>query len=234
MKKRGYPRYDIVIESNSAYKKKVCDYYKIDYSNELLLYAPTFRDGKNFDAYSIDFERLRDNLKKKYGLNYVILVHLHPNVASVEGGITYDGINVINSTYYTDTQELLAASSILIGDYSSINYDFCLKRKPVIRYCADLEKYKSEERGFYFSFDDYPFPYAKDNNELEKIILEFDESLYLKNLDNFTNKMGSVIEPNASQKLSNLINDYINSKKNVFYPYFILIEIFNIAYIISS
>ena len=207
----GYPRYDILLKKDEALIAKVYQYFKIDKNKELVLYAPTFRADHSFKAYNIDFKRLCNNLKKRFGRDYVVLVHLHPNVANIAEGINYDGKTVINSTFYPDTQELIAASSILIGDYSSINYDFSLKRMPVFRYVSDLEEYRND-RDLYFPFDAYPYPYAQNNDELESLILSFDNEQYLKNLNAFFQKLGAVTEPDSSGKIAGIILDYIHSK----------------------
>ena len=207
----GYPRYDMILDHDETLLSKVYEYYGIDRDKELVLYAPTFRADHSFDAYNIDFDRLRRNLKTRFGKEYVILVHLHPNVADVEGGIQYDGTTVINSTFYPDTQELVATSSILIGDYSSINYDFSLMCRPVFRYVSDLEAYRND-RDLYFPFDAYPYPYAENNDELETLVLNFDEEMYLKNLNAFFEKLGSVIQSGAAERIANLILDVISSK----------------------
>ena len=218
----GYPRYDILLDHDENLVAKVYDYYGISREKKLVLYAPTFRVDYSFDAYNIEFDRLRENLKKRFGHEFVILVHLHPNVANMEGGINYDGKTVINSTFYPDTQELIAVSSILIGDYSSINYDFSIKRMPVFRYTADLEAYQND-RDFYFSFDEYPHPYARNNDELEQLILQFDEEEYQRNLDVFFGKLGAVTCGGASKQVADVIVDYIDgpdgrgSKKQDFF-----------------
>ena len=213
----GYPRYDILLKHDEELIAKVHNYFGIDSDKELVLYAPTFRVDCSFRAYNIDFDRLRANLDKRFNKEHVILVHLHPNVANVEGGISYDGTTVINSTFYPDTQELIAASSILIGDYSSINYDFSLQHKPVFRYVSDLEEYRND-RDLYFSFDEYPHPYAQSNDELEQLILNFDAEDYLKTLNGFFDKLGSVIQEGASERIADLISDYMDSenKKDFF------------------
>ncbi|MGM9635852.1 MAG: CDP-glycerol glycerophosphotransferase family protein [Candidatus Avispirillum sp.] len=207
----GYPRYDILLDHGEELRQKVYGYYGIDTEKELVLYAPTFRADKSFDAYNIDFERLRENLKKRFGREYVILVHLHPIVANIEGGITYDGVNVINSTFYPDTQELIAVASVLIGDYSSINYDFSLKKQPVLRYASDLAQYRND-RDLYYPFDEYPYPCALNNDELEELILDFDSEKYISGLNSFFDELGSVICPGASDKIAELILDYIRSE----------------------
>lgn len=213
----GYPRYDTILKRDEALSAKVYAYYGIDREKELVLYAPTFRADHSFSAYNIDFNRLRSNLSKRFSKEFVILVHLHPNVANIEGAIQYDGRNVINSTFYPDTQELIAVSSILIGDYSSINYDFSLKRQPVFRYAADLDEYRND-RDLYFSFDEYPYPYAQNNDELENLILNFNQEQYVSNLNAFFDKLGAVITNDASEKVAGAIVDYLecNDKEAFF------------------
>lgn len=207
----GYPRYDILFRRDETMVSKVYDYFGIERDKELVLYAPTFRADLSFDAYNIDFARLIANLKKRFGRDYVVLVHLHPNVANIDGGIKYDNVSVFNSTFYPDTQELIAVSSLLIGDYSSINYDFSLKRMPVFRYTVDLEDY-CNDRDLYFSFGEYPYPYAQSNDELEQLILNFDSDGYLHSLNEFFEKLGAVITDDASQKVADLIIDCIGAK----------------------
>ena len=116
-----------------------------------------------------------------------------------------------SSSFIPDTQELVAAAAILIGDYSSINYDFSLKRLPVFRYASDLNEYRND-RDLYFSFDDYPYPCAQSNDELENLILNFNEEDYLKNLEKFFATLGSIIKPGASDSIAELIEDYVSSK----------------------
>ena len=215
----GYPRYDILLDDTSKYKKKVCDYFNLSEDNEFVLYAPTFRADHSLNAYGVDFERLIDALKRRFNKNYVVLVRLHPNVANKDGGILYNN-KVINSTFYPDMQELLAASSVLIGDYSSVNYDFCLKKQPVFRFVSDLDEYLND-RDTYFAFDEYPYPYAKNNDELESLIIKFNQKLYIDNLTAFFEKLGSRINDGSSTQIANLINDYLSSKskKNFFMEY---------------
>lgn len=212
----GYPRYDILLATPENIKKKVYSFFKIDEKKKIVLYAPTFRKNHSFEAYNIDFVRLQRVLYEKYKQEYVILVHLHPNVATYEGIIKYDGINIFNATFYPDTQELLAASDFLIGDYSSINYDFSLKKLPVIRFVSDLEEY-NEDRGTYFRFSDYPYPYAVNNDELEKLILNFDNEKYLGELQLFFDRLQSVMNANSSKDIANLIVSYVNiNNKKIF------------------
>lgn len=215
----GYPRYDILLGDTSKYKKKVCEYFNLNEDYEFVLYAPTFRSDFSFGAYNIDFDRIINAIEKRFNKKFIMLVHLHPNVASVEGGIIYND-KVINSTAYPDMQELMAASALLIGDYSSVNYDFCLKKQPVFRFVSDLDEYLND-RDTYFSFDKYPYPYAKSNDELEGLILNFNEESYNMSLRAFFEKLGALMNSGSSMQIANLIDEYlaIKNKKKLFLKY---------------
>ena len=59
---------------------------------------------------------------------------------------------IINVADY-DAQELLASADILVTDYSSCFFDYVLRDKPVIHYMYDYDRYKNDDRGFYFDVD---------------------------------------------------------------------------------
>ena len=206
----GYPRNDILLNNVDKLKEKIRKFYSLSNDIEFVLYAPTFRNTDSLSAYNIDFYRLKSNLEKKFKKKYAILVRLHPNIAEVSKQIKYDGVDIINSTFYPDAQELLAASSILIGDYSSINYDFSLKRQPVFRYAVDFSDY-AKERDLYFPLEYYPYPIARDNDELEKIIRDFDNDTYQKNLEKFFDELGTVFNSHSAEDIASLILHFIDS-----------------------
>ena len=211
----GYPRFDPIINCDNEIKRKVFDYFGLDYNLAIALYAPTFRSNKSLGAYDVDFERFRTNLKKRFAKDFVVLIRLHPNVADKSVLIVSD--NIFDATFYPDVQELLVAADVLLGDYSSVNYDFCLKKSPVFRYAKDLNEY-ANDRDFYLKTEDYPFPIAMNNDELEELILNYDQIQYEKKLTEFFDKIGAILEFGASNKVSNIIIDYcsIFNKKAFF------------------
>ena len=97
-------------------------------------------------------------------------------------------IPTINGIYdggkYPDIQELLAASDIMITDYSSCMFDFMLSAKPAFIFATDIEKYNSD-RGFYYSLDTTPFAIASNNEKLVENILNFEETSYKKDVKSF-------------------------------------------------
>lgn len=217
----GYPRYDILLKKDKVlYKKKVDDFFEVEHGMHYILYAPTFRSDYSFKAYSVDFNRVLAACERKFKNKYAVLVHLHPNVATRFSEMKYDS-RIINATVYPDMQELMAVSDILIGDYSSVNLEFSLMKKPVFRFAVDVSAYR-EDRDMYYKMDDYPFPLAESNDELIQNIVDFDEDIYYKRLKDFHDKVGVILNPNASKQCAELIDYYFSqncNKKKVFEHY---------------
>ena len=206
----GYPRYDILYKNHGDIVNKVYDYYNISKSKMIVLYAPTFRKDKSIDVYDLDFERTRKAISDRFNKDVVFLIRLHPIMTEKDVNIHFNLTRTINASNYADAQELLCASSILIGDYSSINFDFALMRKPVFRYTRDINTYK-EDRDFYYPFETFPYPYAENNDEFITLIKNFDYNEYNDKLNIFFALLGVKSNINSSQLISDFIVNYINS-----------------------
>ncbi|MCM1181112.1 MAG: CDP-glycerol glycerophosphotransferase family protein [Clostridium sp.] len=186
--KCGSPRNDIFFTENQQCLLRVQAFFKIK-DKKIALYAPTYRNDFDTDAYHLDFERLRGNLAKRFGGDWVILVRLHPhNMIDAEKFLDYTD-TIVNATTYSVMQELLVAADLLISDYSSCMFDFVTTKKPCFMYASDAQKYK-EEHDFYFNIYELPFPLAQNNDEMEEKILQFDDDLYQKDLEDMFKKVG--------------------------------------------
>ena len=165
----GSPRSDILFQS--GIKEKVCSFYKISAETHILLYAPTFRAAGNgavmgrMKHVDLDFERMEEALRKKFGGEWVIFLRVHPYVA-VESAKVQKQAFVIDTSYYHDSQELVAASDITITDYSSIMFEPTFVGKPVFLYAPDREEYVGKERELLIDYDSLPFSISKNNDEL--------------------------------------------------------------------
>lgn len=181
----GQPRDDIFFNYTEHYIKELRHKYHIPLNAKVAVYAPTFRDNMDTSVYvNLDLERFRLNLQCKTGDKWIVVVRLHPNIASKDLLFAYNE-NVLNGSQNIDGQELFLLSDLLITDYSSVMMDFGLMRKPVFLFIPDLEAYR-ENRGLKPLFDMTPFPHCCSNEELEKAILSFDESSYQEDLRSFT------------------------------------------------
>lgn len=195
----GSPRCDIFFSEKLSIIKKVKKYYGINEENKILLYAPTFRKNQNTDIYNIDFNKLLKILGKKFKSKWVILVRLHPNISEKSNFMEYS-TNIINATDYGDMYELLAASNILITDYSSTMFEFSFMKKPVFLYTPDLDNYKND-RNFYFNIDDLPYAISKDNNQLHTHIENYNEIEYLSKLETFLTQLNIFENGQAASSL---------------------------------
>ena len=199
----GTPRVDYLLGGGKEAKKKVQDYFNSN--DSYVLYAPTFRWGKDVSYYNIDSERIVDLLGRDKG--WKVLVRLHPNVLKDSGSIKTSE-SEINATAYSDIQELIAASDIVITDYSSLMFDCAFIHKPCILYMPDYEEYTSKERGLYFDIRELPFPQAYTIGELTECIKNFDKAEYDRKIDEFLKQIGSYEDGHACERIGKLIYNF--------------------------
>lgn len=203
----GSPRNDIFFKEANYCKEKVYRYFHLD-KQRIALYAPTYRNNYGTDEFKLDYDRLRNALSSRFGGNWVILIRLHPvNLIDAADFIKYTDL-ILNASKYSIMQELLVASDILITDYSSCMFDFATTKKPCFLYATDVARYK-EERDNYFELEELPFPVAEDNEQLEKVILSFDEDNYQKNLEVLFQQVGLNETGKASVKVADFIEEWM-------------------------
>ena len=177
----GMPRNDMLIH----YNKKKRDYLrsKLGFKNneKLVLFAPTYRkiDDNYFNSsvavpYGIDCERVCAALKVRFGGDWKFGFRMHP--CATNRNEILKG-NIIDFSDYDDMQELLLVADVMINDFSSSMWDFMLTGRPSFMFALDLEHYVKTTR-VYTPVEEWPFPKAISNDELEYNILNFDEERY--------------------------------------------------------
>lgn len=201
---KGIPRNDIFFDTESHMKmhKRICKQYSIPLSNKIVLYAPTFRRDRSIDPYRIGWSEVIPQLRKIFdGEDVTVMLRLHPNlIGKVDTSPLINSPEVIDATLYHDMQELLCVADLLITDYSSSMFDIAMLQRPCILYATDLEKY---DRGYYFKFDQLPFPLARNQEDLVSILNIFDIEEYKKNLKLFDElHIGMVEDGNSSKELA--------------------------------
>lgn len=205
----GSPRVDVLVNKNYSITRNIKKYFNIEQEAKILIYAPTFRKDFNIDCYDIDFIELLRVLESKYNSKWYIFMRLHPNMPfTLKIAGNYDNNKIIDVTDYDDLYELLLSSDILITDYSSIMFEFSLLRRPVFLYASDIEMYK-QDRDFYFDIANLPYPLAENNQELFYNIRNFNEEIYLKNLDKFMERLNICENGYASEKVVERIKNII-------------------------
>lgn len=208
-KKFGHPRNDIFFKSDEEKRviiDKIYEKYNISKDKKILFYAPTFRDNKILDCYTIDTKRLLDFL----GEDWVIFVRFHSQIQKQAPRIFYFNDRLINVSLYPDIQELMLAANIMISDYSSCIFDFLLTGKPGFIFATDIENYNNE-RGLFYPLETTPFSIARNNNELIENIKNFNADEYKLKTENFLKEKGNMEDGQASKRVVDFIQELINN-----------------------
>jgi CDP-glycerol glycerophosphotransferase len=143
----GYPRNDLLASPESPpTRRAVRSALGIADGTLVVLYAPTLRDGAQFEM-ALDLARMR----RRLGDRHLVLVRLHPTVAArIADG---DDVRALDVSAHSDIRELYLAADVLVTDYSSAMFDFAVTGKPMLFYTYDLAEYRDDVRGFYFDFE---------------------------------------------------------------------------------
>lgn len=209
--KTGMPRNDIFFNKNivSIYYEKVRKYYGLNKDTKIILYAPTWRnDFRNIsDDLIKENERILKSLNERFSGNWVLFVRLHPTIKIRQ--YSYVNISIIETSNYVDMQELLCAADVLLNDYSSSMWDYSFLNRPCFIYAVDLLQYYNE-RNFYTSMSEWPFPIATNIDELINNILNFDQKEYIKKVEQHHKDLGSFENGRACEQVCKLIANIID------------------------
>ena len=203
IKALGLPRADYYFEKHDT--KKLRDSfnkkYNLNSNKKIILYAPTFRENKEFNNV---FNYLDiDEFNKKLSDEYILVLRLHPKIKKFySSDITGNG-DYIDCSDYKNEQELLLISDILITDYSSIMIEFGLLKKPVIFFAYDLDNYLSNERGFYLDYKkDLPGPIVFSTDELISAIVN---GVDTSKLESFIKMEAGAVDGNSSKRIVDFV-----------------------------
>lgn len=141
----GLPRLDDFLDREKIdfTIKNVHDKYPILNGKKVILFAPTFRGKGQKEAYypfdKIDLEKTYDMCNKN---NYIFIFKMHPFIKSKIEIPEKFSDRIIDLSTYSNINDLLYLTDILITDYSSTIYDFSMLNRPILFYTFDLEKYE--------------------------------------------------------------------------------------------
>lgn len=204
----GIPRNKPLTLANESISTLVHDSLGVSGEVAICLYAPTFRADLSMDKYRFDFDKTLEALERRFSKKFQLVYRLHPNLIREERPSFL--APYIDATNYPDSQELLAATDVLISDYSSVLEDFALTGKPGFVFAPDIESYLLE-RGFYYSLYERPFPVATTDDELLSKIERFDEEEYRNSLDSFFRRFNYEDDGYGDERIAEII--YALSKK---------------------
>ena len=166
----GIPRTDILLRQPQASetRQRVRQQYGLPEGRRVVLYAPTFRGDRTYDAAhpaGLDLDLLRRAL----GGDHTLLLRQHPFVRSRQ---PLDELSdfVVDVSDHPDVNELMLASDVLVTDYSSVIFEFALLGRPIVLFAPDHAAYE-RERGFYFDYrTEGPGPVFETSAELARYI----------------------------------------------------------------
>lgn len=199
----GLPRNDIFFDEKLKASMKDSNRDNKRY----LIYCPTFRNNGDKSVYGFDVDRVVEALERRFGGEWYIRVHCHPNMLGIFHDI-YDFshprmIDVANE----ELQSLLVTSDAAITDYSSAGFEFALTNRPVFLLARDVKEY---DRGMYFNPRELPFPFAENDDELCSQIEKFDNDKYLSDLGDFNE---NVIGLKETGKATSKVVEWIRRKQ---------------------
>ena len=165
MKIIGLPRNDkLVNDTGEETRNKIKKQLGIPQDKKIILYAPTFREytkDENLNcviAPPIHLEWWREILGKEY----VLLFRAHYEVVKVMNVTSDDFVRDVST--YSELNDLMIASDILVSDYSSIFFDYSITGKPMLCFAYDYQEYQAK-RGMYFDIREELDCMEMDNEE---------------------------------------------------------------------
>ena len=138
----GYPRNDRLFDRHDYFQE---DHVK--FNERMVLYLPTFRERSDSDSALLRFIASAVRLP-----DLLFIIKQHPASHLNQKIDLPKNVSIVGSEF--DTYELMRQSSALITDYSSVALDYLLLDRPILYFCYDYEDYITNERGFYFDFNE--------------------------------------------------------------------------------
>ncbi len=202
----GAPRNDILVRGWEVCVPQIHNFFNIPRYGHIVIYAPTYRKGRQTTTIKLEGHEILSVLRKKFGGEWYMLKRLHPTMAEHADEFSYD-THIINASEYDDMQELLAASDVLISDYSSVISEFSIMEKPIFLYAEDIKSYE-QERSFYIDYFKLPYPIAVNKKQLLFNILSFDAEDYQKKLRKYHCEIGSKETGIATKTVVDIISKH--------------------------
>jgi CDP-glycerol glycerophosphotransferase len=141
----GYPRNDVYQHATAEDVARIRAELGIEPGQKAILYAPTHRDYRKGFVPPLDLEAFCAGL----GDEYVVLVRAHYFYGANKRLQLQTRRGVLRDvSAYPSVEELALASDALLGDYSSVMFDYANLDRPIVVHAPDWEVYK-ESRGVY-------------------------------------------------------------------------------------
>ena len=205
----GVPRNRPLLDHERDYASIIKSQYGIPLSNSICLYAPTWRSNDSFSIDSIPFRSWLSSLEDRFNTKFTILLRLHPNS---DFRVKIDDSSIVDVSSFPDFQELVAASDVLISDYSSSLEDWVLTERPGFMFTPDYDEYLLD-RQFYYPLNQRPYPIARSSSELCDLIRSYDEGSQIDLIRSFKRQFDIKDDGMGDSIIANVIIDYVESGK---------------------
>lgn len=201
----GLPRTDLFFDSEKCEDRRRSFYqqYPSFLGKKLVLYVPTFRDQeRDKPKLALDLKLWTERMKA----DYILMLRLHPFVAKAFEkeydqqleALKAQGIYSMSS--YPDVSTLLLVADYVITDYSSVIFEYCLMKRPMIFYAYDLEEFSENGRGFYEVYEDFvPGPIVEDTDSLIRSIRQ--EQFDLDRIERFAKENYRYFDGKSAERL---------------------------------
>lgn len=235
--KFGSARCDIMVNSREQQRAKVRERYHLAQDTKIVMFAPTFREkgqkgqrGVFVGDNTLNFSRMVDNLNRRFSGEWYLFLRLHPQLASQMEKYPLDGLEgrTVDVSQADDMCEVLAGVDVLITDYSSAAMDAGFADILVFLYADDIDQYTENRGGMFWTFPEkgsgpivsnkaitpdikatLPYPLARNNEELEYNILNFDLEKYSEMTEEFAQAIGLVNDGKASQRAADQVEGWL-------------------------
>lgn len=240
MLKTGAPRCDILYGERREARRRIREKHGLPQDAHIVMYAPTFREGaKNgkrsvySEAWSLDFVRLLDALKAKFGGKWYLCLRVHPQLAPTFRQYKNEALagRIFDESQADDMYEVLAGMDFYITDYSSAIFEAGFAGIPAFIYADDITQYAHDRGALMWNlatdphervrnnkavtpqFDlTLPFPVASDNEELLEKLQQFDWNVYHQTMEKFTQAIGLVFDGKASARVAENIGGWMEDR----------------------
>ncbi len=138
-------------------------------------YAEEFKNSEYFKIFDsiIKNETLINTAKKN---DYKILFLLHPVITSQACDFDKNGyVKILTVQDGISYEQLLTESSLMVTDYSGVQYDFAYMRKPIVYFHPDELPAQYEDGGINYETMGFG-PICKSAEKLVKVICEYMEN----------------------------------------------------------
>lgn len=177
-------------------------------------YTEEFKTTEYFNIFNnlINDSKLIESAKKN---NYNIIFMLHPVITAQEKDFQgNDFIKILTVNSGISYEQLLTESSLMVTDYSGIQYDFAYMRKPIIYFHPDELPAQYEDGGINYETMGFG-PICKKSKELVDMLCDYMDNNcktkeeYIKRADDFF----AFNDHNNCQRIYDEIKKYMDERK---------------------